>query len=152
MLMRPWMASAMAIHSTNASPTAVTSCTIGLETALVRTRRMLERRLWSFTASNWRLDMLLGVVDLDQARRLEALLGDARDVAHRVLDAAAVAAEALVDDRHQPADQRPDGERDDRQARVQPQQDRDRADDGERGCAPMMMIESVVAVPTCSVL
>ncbi len=38
MLMRPWMASAIAIESTNARPTAATSCTIGLETPCVSTR------------------------------------------------------------------------------------------------------------------
>ena len=77
--------------------------------------------------------MLLGVVDLDQARGFEALLGDARDVAHRVLDAAAVAAETAVDDRHQPAHQRTHDERDEREAHVEPQQKADRGDDGERG-------------------
>ncbi len=77
--------------------------------------------------------MLLCVVDLDEPRGFEALLGDARDVAHRVLDAAAVAAELLVDDRHQPAHQRPHDERDERETHVEPQQKADRGDDGERG-------------------
>src|SRR5579862_446397 len=76
--------------------------------------------------------MLPGVVDLDEAWRLEAVLGNTGDVAHRVLDAAAVAAELLVDHRDQPADQRAHDESDQGEARVHPQQECDRADDGER--------------------
>ena len=48
--------------------------------------------------------VILGVEDLDQAMRIDRFLGDARDVAHRVLNALAVAAETAVGDLHQPAD------------------------------------------------
>src|SRR5579862_9472298 len=79
------------------------------------------------------VEVPFGVVHLDEPRRLEALLGDAGDIAHGVLDAAAVAPELVVDDRHQPADQRTHDERDQRQAGIHPQQKADRADDGQRG-------------------
>ena len=48
--------------------------------------------------------VILGVEDLDQAMRIDRFLGDPRDVAHRVLNALAVAAEAAVGDFHEPAD------------------------------------------------
>ena len=75
------------------------------------------------------VEVVLGVVDLDQPRRLEALLGNAGDVAHRVLDAAAVAAEAPVDDGDQPAHEGTDGERHQGESGVQPQEVADRADE-----------------------
>ena len=80
-----------------------------------------------------RLEVRLGVVDLDETRRLEALLGDPGDIAHRVLDAAAVAAELAVDDRHQPGHQRSHGERQQREPHVVPQHQRDAGEDRERG-------------------
>jgi hypothetical protein len=50
--------------------------------------------------------VILGVEYLDQPMRVDRFLGDARDVAHRILDALAVAAEAAVGDLHQPGDDR----------------------------------------------
>ena len=71
-----------------------------------------------------RVLIILRVVDLDDPRRVQRFLGDARDVAHRVLDAPAVAAELAVDDRDQPRDQRTHGQRDQRQPRVEIEQHR----------------------------
>ena len=42
--------------------------------------------------------MILGVEDLDQAMRIDGFLRDPRDVAHRILNALAVAAKAAVGD------------------------------------------------------
>src|SRR5215472_2666823 len=77
-------------------------------------------------------EMRFRVVHLDESCRLETLLGNTRDVAHGILDAAAVAAELEVDDRDQPADQGGEYERDEREANVEPQHEADRAEDGER--------------------
>src|SRR4029077_20204015 len=78
------------------------------------------------------VEMLLGVVDLDESWRLETLLGYTGYVADRILDTAAITAEAPVDDRDEPAHQGADGERHQRQARVEPQQKSDREGDRER--------------------
>ena len=74
---------------------------------------MFERRLRSLTARTGAPNVRFGVVDLDQPRRLERLLGDPRHIAHRILDAPAVAAEVAVDARDQPADQRRHRQRND---------------------------------------
>ncbi len=61
--------------------------------------------------------MILGVENLDQAMRIDGFLGDARDVAHGILDAFAVAAKAAVGYLHQPRDH---GRRDDAEHRQAP--------------------------------
>ncbi len=75
--------------------------------------------------------MILGVENLDQTMCIDRFLGDPRDVAHGVLDAFAVAAEAAVGDFHQPRD---DGRSDDAEHRETPvhveQRDQQR-DDGQ---------------------
>src|SRR6185437_10966279 len=76
-------------------------------------------------------DLFLRVVDLDEPRSLEALLRDARDVDHRVLNALAVAAEMAIDDGHEPGDHRPDGERNRCQLRVQVEESGDVEDENE---------------------
>ena len=86
------------------------------------TRRMLVWRLSSLATSNRPLQVLLGVEHLDHAVRIDRLLGDARDIAHRILDARAVAAEAPVDAAHQPGDRRRHEQREQRQPPVQPEQ------------------------------
>jgi hypothetical protein len=61
--------------------------------------------------------MILGIEDLDQAMRIDGFLGDTRDVAHRILDALAVAPESAVRNFHQPSD---DGGQDDAEQREAP--------------------------------
>ena len=55
---------------------------------------MFEARLCSLTDLEALGLMVLGIEDLDQPVSVDGLLGNPRDIAHRVLDALAVAAKA----------------------------------------------------------
>ena len=79
------------------------NCTTGLLVAFAAMSFMLLRRLCSLTFSNSRGFLILRVEHLDHALAVERFLRDARDVAHRSLDARAVAAERFDDLADQPA-------------------------------------------------
>ena len=76
--------------------------------------------------------MILGVEDLDQTRRVYGLFRDPRDIAHRVLDALAVAAKAAIGDLHQPGDRRNRDDAESREPPVQVEQIREQSEDGQR--------------------
>jgi hypothetical protein len=78
-----------------------------------------------------RILVVLRVVDLDDARRLQRFLGNARDIAHRILYAAAVAAQLAIDDGDQPRDQRSHGQGNQCQPTVEIEQRDDGTDDGQ---------------------
>ena len=80
--------------------------TTGLLTDLARASFMFEARLCSFDLFESLGLMILGIEYLDQPVGVDRLLGDARDVAHRILNALAVAPETAIDHLHQPTDQR----------------------------------------------
>ena len=76
--------------------------------------------------------VVLRVEHADHARCLDRLLGDARDVTHRMLDAAAVTAEQQVDAADQHGDQRADDQAEQREPRVHVQQVADESKDRQR--------------------
>ena len=92
------------------------NCTTGLLVARAAMSFMLLRRLCSLTFSKSAASCVLRVEHLDDALAVERFLDDARDVAHRCLDARAVAAERTRHLADQPRQRRRDQEHEQRPA------------------------------------
>ena len=82
-----------AIHSTPPRPSDAMNCTTGLLVALRGDELHVAAAVVLVDLLEVARFLLLRVEHLDDALAVERFLGDARDVAHRGLDARAVAAE-----------------------------------------------------------